>query len=359
MAMAGSLHVRSDVERLYAKGIQGGRGLISLSDIYTSRTVSLVAHINRKKGTNELLNKVYEHEQNNLVRVASELKQSLNIEDEEITTKQLSQKVKNQLKQDHFNSWQKKVTHRYNQKSIRENSDVDQSLSVAWLRKSNLSSHMEGYLLAVDEQEIVTKATAKRRERDPTIRRQMDSKCRLCRKGEETLNHILASCEEVSSSLYLTYRHNRMGKVVYVEILKAEGEKKTPRNVPEVARIGNKELWWDKKFTLPNKVKHNKPDLVIWDRQTKECKIIDFSTPLDQNVSMKETEKVNNYMPLVSELQQLYRGYKYEIIPIVVGTLGAVPKSLKRHLENIGLSGNMNDIIRRCSLQPLQEQLKL
>ena len=60
-----------------------------------------------------------------VVRVASELKQSLNIEDEEITTKQLSQKVKNQLKQDHFNNWQKKVTHGYNQKSIRENPDVD------------------------------------------------------------------------------------------------------------------------------------------------------------------------------------------------------------------------------------------
>ena len=136
--------------------------------------------------------------------------------------------MKNQLKQDHFNSWQKKVTHGYNQKSIGENPDVDQSLSVAWLRKSNQSSHMEGYLLAVDEQEIVTKATAKRRERDPTIQRQMDCKCRLCRKGEETLNHILAFCEEVSSSLYLTYRHNRMGKVVYDEILKTEGEKKTP-----------------------------------------------------------------------------------------------------------------------------------
>ena len=58
IAMAGSLHVRSDVERLYAKRIQGGRGLISLSDIYKSRTVSLVAHINLKKVTNELLNKV-------------------------------------------------------------------------------------------------------------------------------------------------------------------------------------------------------------------------------------------------------------------------------------------------------------
>ena len=170
MAMAGSLHVRSDVERLYAKRIQSGRGLISLCDIYTSRTVSLVAHINLKKDTNELLSKVYGHEQNYPVRAASELKQSLNIENEEITTKQPSQKMKNQLKQDHFSNWQKKVTHGYNQKSIRENPDIDQSLSVAWFRKSNLSSHMEGYLSAtyniyVDEQEIVTKATAKRREK--------------------------------------------------------------------------------------------------------------------------------------------------------------------------------------------------
>ena len=78
------------------------------------------------------------------------------------------------------------------------------------------------------------------------------------------------------------------------------------------------------KVCASKKVKHNKPDLVIWGRQTKECNIIDFNTPLDQNESMKETEKVNNYMLLVSELQQLYRGYKYEIIPIVVGTLGAV-----------------------------------
>ena len=83
-----------------------------------------------------------------------------------------------------------------------------------------------------------------------------------------------------------------------------------------------------------------------------------FSTPLDQNVSMKETEKANNYMPPVSKLQQLYHGYKYEIIPVVVGTLRAVPKSLKGHLKNIGLSGNMNDIIRRMQFATLTGTVK-
>ena len=45
MAMAGSLHKRSDVERLYMPRKQGGRGLTSVEDIFTSKTVSFAAHI--------------------------------------------------------------------------------------------------------------------------------------------------------------------------------------------------------------------------------------------------------------------------------------------------------------------------
>ena len=62
--------------------------------------------------------------------------------------------------------------------------------------------------------------------------------------------------------------------------------------VPKVTKVGNKELLWDIAFILPNKVNHNRPDLVMWNNETKECKIIDFSVPIDQNTSMKETEKL-------------------------------------------------------------------
>ena len=95
---------------------------------------------------------------------------------------------------------------------------------------------------------------------------------------------------------------------------------------------------------LPSKVNHNRPCLVIWNNKTKECKIIDFSVPLDQNISMKETEKVNNYIPLVYELQKLYRAYTYEIITIALATIGAIPKLLKRLLANIRLKKDMNII---------------
>ena len=58
MAMAGCLHKRSDVERLYTPRKQGGRGLTSVEDIFTSRTVSLVTHIENNKDQNPFLQKV-------------------------------------------------------------------------------------------------------------------------------------------------------------------------------------------------------------------------------------------------------------------------------------------------------------
>ena len=211
---------------------------------------------------------------------------------------------------------------------------------------------------AIDEQEVATKETIKQREKDPAKRRQIDNKCRLCRKNEETLKHILAACNEVSSSLYLTYWNDRVGRVIYEKLLQEEGINKTPLKIPKVTKIGNKELWWGKTITLPHKLNHNRSDLVIWNNKTKECKIKDFSVPPDQNISMKEMEKVNNYISLVRELKQLYRAYTYEMIPIVVGTIGVIPKSLTRHLANIGLKKDMNDTMRRMHLAVLKGTVK-
>ena len=73
---------------------------------------------------------------------------------------------------------------------------------------------------------------------------------------------------------------------------------------------------------------------------------------------MKEMEKLNNYIPLVSEIQQRYRAHTYEIIPIIVGTIGAIPKSLPRHLANIGLKKDMNDTMRRMQLAVLKGTVK-
>ena len=115
----------------------------------------------------------------------------------------------------------------------------------------------------------------------------------------------------------------------------------------EVMKTGHLELWWDKKVHVANKEEHNRPDLIIWDHKKKECKITDFSVPLDGNVTRKEIEKVNNYIPLVNDLQQMYRNYTYKIIPVVIGTSGTVSLSLKEHLKAVGITSDITKFVHR------------
>ena len=271
MAMAGSLHKRSDIERLYTPRKQGGRGLTSVEDIFTSRTVSLATHIENNKDRNPFLQKVYEHEQLRLFRVANEFKQYLEVQSHQQTPKRVGQEIRNALRSNHEKDWTDKVTHGYNRKIVKKDPKVNQRLSIKWIHNSTLRSHMEAYMFAIEEQEIVTKATKKRREPDITKRRTMDSKCRMCGKQEETLTHILGSCESISESLYLKYRHSQVGKIVYQEFLENNGVKNQASTwkPKEVMKTGDLELWWDKKIHVTNKVKHNRPDLIIWDRTEK------------------------------------------------------------------------------------------
>ena len=87
---------------------------------------------------------------------------------------------------------------------------------------------------------------------------------------------------------------------------------------------------------LPNQMNHSRPDQIIWSNKTKECKLFDCSVSPDQTISMEETEKVNNYKPRVCELQEPNRAYAHVVIPIAIGTLGAIPESPQIHLENMG-----------------------
>ena len=74
---------------------------------------------------------------------------------------------------------------------------------------------------------------------------------------------------------------------------------------------GNKEIWWNLPIKMANKVEYNRPDVVIWNRETKVCHLVEISVPLDINISNQQVVKRDKYMPLVSEMQQLYRKYTF------------------------------------------------
>ena len=71
------------------------------------------------------------------------------------------------------------------------------------------------------------------------------------------------------------------------------------------------------------------------EQSRKTCAVVEMSCPADVNIVEKTKEKFNDYAALLRSLQMLYQDYKLEMIPIVDGALGYVPKELKTSLEKL------------------------
>ena len=67
------------------------------------------------------------------------------------------------------------------------------------------------------------------------------------------------------------------------------------------------------------------------------CKIIDFAVPGDGRIEEKEKDKIEKYQDLGRELQKIWN-VKVKIIPLVVGSLGAIPKQFGNRLKQTGIT---------------------
>ena len=80
---------------------------------------------------------------------------------------------------------------------------------------------------------------------------------------------------------------------------------------------------------------HNQLDIVIHDKEKNECKIIDVSCPFDGRVIEREEEKGEKYEDLRMEVTKLWNVRKVVIIPIIIGALGTLSKTLRDILSNL------------------------
>ena len=46
-----------------------------------------------------------------------------------------------------------------------------------------------------------------------------------------------------------------------------------------------KVFWWNVKVKTTTNVKNNQPDLIIWDLNSKECQVVEFSFQVIKNVT--------------------------------------------------------------------------
>ena len=95
-------------------------------------------------------------------------------------------------------------------------------------------------------------------------------------------------------------------------------------------------ILWDFSIQTDHVIEVQRPDLVAVDKKERTCKIIDFAVPGDNRIE-EEKDKIEKYQELGRELQQILNG-KVKIIPLVVGSLGAMPKQFGNRLKEIGVT---------------------
>ena len=89
-------------------------------------------------------------------------------------------------------------------------------------------------------------------------------------------------------------------------------------------------------MNTPKKCEHNRPDLLVIDRESKRWFMVDFAVPFDANVAKKEKDKVEAYRDLAAEVGRM-NSVKVEVVPVVVGALGIVTKKLVGWLKRLGI----------------------
>ena len=160
------------------------KGARSIEDLHECRNISLMEHLSEAAEGHELLSMVRKHEENGIVRLGREFKTRIMELSESSNVVERTKKIQKEV-------WIQKKAHGYHQKQIESQDNLDVTKSNSWL-SIRFTSHIEGFICAMQEQKIDTRGMRKRREKDVTKKKSINSTCRICKRAEDSLFHPCA-----------------------------------------------------------------------------------------------------------------------------------------------------------------------
>ena len=193
---------------------------------------------------------------------------------------------------------------------------------MSWLQNGDLKRETESSDSA-QNQSIRTNLVKARIDKS-----QKDILCRVFRKADESIDHIVSGCSKLAQKEYKR-RHDNLEKTVNwkpVRKCNIEAGDKWYEHEPEsVLENEDYKILWDFSIQTDHVIEARRPDLVVVEKKERICKIIDFAVPGDGRIQEKEKDKIEKYQDLGRELQKIWN-VKVKIIPLVVDSLGAIPK---------------------------------
>ena len=225
--------------------------------------------------------------------------------------------LKRSKKEKQLEDWEEQVLHG---QYLRQTKEVRSDQPWAWLQNGDLKRETESLIVAAQNE-------SKRRNlvKGKIDKSEGDYLCGVCRKVDESIDHIVSACKKLAEKEYKR-RHDNLGKIVHWKLARKcnfeAGDKWYEHEPERVLENEGYKILWDFSIQTDHVIEAGRPDLVVVDKE-RSCKIIGFAIPGDSRIEEKEKDKIEKYQDLERELQKIWN-VKVKIIPLVVSSLGAI-----------------------------------
>jgi hypothetical protein len=225
---------------------------------------------------------------------------------------------------------------------------VDKEATMEMLTKGILAENDERLVIAAQDQALRTNWFRKNIEGDNNI----SEMCRLCKAKPETVGHIIAGCETLLHRGSYTERHNSVCALIHYRLCKKYGINLEANNhwayTPAPIQENNEVLiLYDVGIPTAIFVPNNRPDIVVKDKIEEKCYMIEVGVPNDRNIAAYETEKLQKYERLKYEVRRMWQ-MEVIVIPVVIGALGAVMKSVPKYLKMLPIRVTSLELCREA-----------
>jgi hypothetical protein len=166
-------------------------------------------------------------------------------------------------------------------------------------------------------------------------------KCRICGTEGETVEHIISSYTVLAQSEYKK-RHDIFAKIIHINLaVKFNLLKNTQPHysyTPESCLENDSyKLYFDRTVLTDIHIKHNRPDIIILNKQQKQAYFLDIAVPNSHNITQTYNTKINKYLELSVAMRNLLCIEKISILPLVISATGIAPQSLFKNLKILDL----------------------
>ena len=160
-------HPKADIDRLYVKRKEGGRGLMQVEAAYKAEIINIAEYLNTNYKKDQLVNIVKNHENtqpamNSVTRLAAKIMEELGpLQGQREATPEDRRSMKAKLAEVLKKKWESKVMHGQYIRNM-DRQLISEEDTFLWLSKGDLKAETESEIVAAQDQALHTKYYGKK-----------------------------------------------------------------------------------------------------------------------------------------------------------------------------------------------------